>query len=168
MTLDELNALSGDQAIATLTDCCGSRRWAELLAGARPFGDVDALVAAAAGAAPALTDADWREAFAQHPRIGAGTVSGSDRHARWSSGEQSAVATADTAVLDRLAEANRRYEERFGRVFLVRAAGRSPEEMLGLLEQRLGNDEATELAISQGQQREIVAIRLRKLIAEPA
>ena len=166
MTLDELNALADEPLRFALFDCCGSQRWAKFIAAARPFESVDALVTAAARAADALTPEDWNEAFAQHPAIGSRATTGSAQHAAWSQGEQRAVAIAETDLLERLADANARYRERFGRVFLVRAEGRSAEEMLDILEERLENDDATEFAASCVQQRAITALRLRKLVGE--
>ena len=47
----------------------------------------------------------------------------------------------DAAVMAALAEGNREYEQRFGRVF-IRAAGRSSSEVLAEPRRRLGNDDA--------------------------
>jgi 2-oxo-4-hydroxy-4-carboxy-5-ureidoimidazoline decarboxylase len=74
--------------------------------------------------------------------------------------EQAGVDPADDELQRRLADGNRRYEERFGRIYLVRAAGRSGAELLDLLEQRLTNDPATELAVTRGQLAEIALLRL--------
>lgn len=64
-----------------------------------------------------------------------------------------------------LVEANERYLERFGYIFIVCATGKSAGEMLGLLEARLGNDPARELAIAAGEQARITRLRLEKLAA---
>jgi 2-oxo-4-hydroxy-4-carboxy-5-ureidoimidazoline decarboxylase len=69
-------------------------------------------------------------------------------------------------VQERLAEGNRRYEERFGHVFLIRAAGRSAEEMLAALEQRLGHDDDTERDVVRRELAEIVRLRLLKLVGD--
>ena len=66
-----------------------------------------------------------------------------------SSAEQAGVPDDDD-VLARLAEGNRRYEETFGRIYLVRAKGRTAEEMLVLLEERLRNDPDAELLVVEG------------------
>jgi 2-oxo-4-hydroxy-4-carboxy-5-ureidoimidazoline decarboxylase len=75
------------------------------------------------------------------------------------------VGSADDATRAALAEGNRAYEQRFDRVFLVRAAGRSPEELLAELRRRLGNDEETERAEVTGQLAEITALRVRELVS---
>jgi OHCU decarboxylase len=75
--------------------------------------------------------------------------------------EQSAVASARQDVLNALAEANERYLERFGFIFIVCATGKSADEMLKMLRDRLSNDRATELRIAAEEQAKITALRLR-------
>ena len=69
---------------------------------------------------------------------------------------------ADAAILLRMRERHREYEERFGRIFIVCASGRSPAELLRSLEHRLNNDPAQELLESAAQQQQIMQLRLRK------
>jgi allantoicase len=156
-----LNAATPAAATAALLACCGSRRWAEQMADRRPFPTPDAVLAAGAEVWATMDRDDLLEAFAAHPRIG-------ERHttARWSADEQSSTRTAEEETLAALVEGNRAYEERFGHVFLIRAAGRSADEMLAALRERLGNDPDTELQVAAGQQGEITALRLDKLLRE--
>ena len=77
--------------------------------------------------------------------------------------EQAGVDPHDAEVRRRLAEGNAAYEERFDRIYLVRAAGRSAEEILALLEERLTNDPDTEIAATSDQLREIALLRLEGL-----
>ncbi|MGA7292035.1 MAG: 2-oxo-4-hydroxy-4-carboxy-5-ureidoimidazoline decarboxylase [Terriglobales bacterium] len=111
-----------------------------------------------------LTEANWLEAFRSHQRIGEPrspqAVLG--RSVAWSVEEQRNVAGADDAIRVALAEANRAYESRFDRIFIVSATGKSPEEILEILRRRLENDESTELHEAAEQQRRITQIRLRK------
>jgi allantoicase len=65
-----LDALPVRRAEAELLACCGSRAWAAGVAAARPFGDAEALAAAADEVWARLGPDDWLEAFAAHPRIG--------------------------------------------------------------------------------------------------
>ena len=153
MTLQRLNELTQTEAERELLACCGSRRWAAVVSAGRPYPTARALQRAADQEWWALAEADWQEAFAAHPRIGA-----------TARGEQAGVAAAPPDTLAALAEGNRRYEERFGRVFLVRAAGRSAAEMLALLRQRLDSDPATELRVAAGEQAEITRLRLERLL----
>ena len=73
---------------------------------------------------------------------------------------------ADPALAGALAAGNRAYEERFGHLYLVRAAGRSGQEMLALLDERLGNDQLVEQDVVRQQLAEITSLRLRRLWCE--
>jgi 2-oxo-4-hydroxy-4-carboxy-5-ureidoimidazoline decarboxylase len=166
--LTHWNALPSDEATHEILSCCGSRAWAACLAGKRPFADEQTLFAAADDCWRKLPEADWLEAFRSHPRIG-------EQHAEkqttaasatWSRSEQSQMNEADAAILLRMREGHRQYEERFGRIFIVCASGKLPAEMLNILERRLGNDPAQELQESATQQQQIMQLRLRKWLAQ--
>ena len=161
-TLDALNRAGAEQARATLQTISGSARWARLVAAARPFSGAVALSTAADRAFDALTEADWREAFAAHAPIGAPRLG----HPR-DRDEQAGTADATQAQRDELQSLGDSYRWRFGYGFLIRARGRDLEEMLQALRARLGNDPATELAVAAGQEREIVQLRLRELAGGP-
>jgi OHCU decarboxylase len=160
MRLDALNALPGEAAAAAFLRCCGSTRWAQMMAAARPFAAFAAMEAAADAAWASLDRADWLEAFAAHPRIGDATRSA------WASEEQSGSRAADDEVRARLAAGNRAYEARFGYIFIVCATGRSASQMLAGLEDRLANDAAIELRVAGEEQRKITRLRLAKLLEE--
>jgi 2-oxo-4-hydroxy-4-carboxy-5-ureidoimidazoline decarboxylase len=80
--------------------------------------------------------------------------------------EQHRAAESDDSLKQALAEANREYEQRFHRIFIICASGRSAEEILVHLRRRLHNDDTTELQEAAEQQRRITQIRLRKWLAE--
>ena len=65
-------------------------------------------------------------------------------------------------------EGNRAYEAKFGRIFIVCAAGKSSAVILELLQQRMNNDPQAELLEAAEQQRRITQLRLRKWLAMPA
>ena len=153
-----LNALLPEEARAALTRCCGSTRWVTAMLARRPFASTAALHADAEAAWAALGREDVLEAFDHHPRIGA--RAGGDA---WARQEQARVRDADGKTQDALVDANERYLRRFGYIFIVCATGKSAPEMLGLLEARLGNDPARELAIAAGEQARITRLRLEKL-----
>ena len=161
--------LSPQEAAQEVLSCCGSQAWAEQLAARRPFPDEQTLFAAADKCWNALPQADWLEAFRSHPRIGErhAETSTTATSAAWSSAEQSQMQAADAAILLRMQQGQRTYEQRFGRIFIVCASGKQPSEMLRLLETRLGNDAATELLVSAAQQQQIMQLRLRKWLAAP-
>jgi OHCU decarboxylase len=166
MTLEEFNALPSAKAEAFLMDCCGCARWAAETRAQRPFAGVSALLAAADTLWRHLQREDWLEAFSHHPQIGEKAASGSQSHRRWAEGEQTGARTATEDVKTRMARGNRAYFEKFGYIYIVCATGKSAEEMLALLEQRLQNDPVAELTIAAEQQRQITRLRLEKLLAE--
>jgi 2-oxo-4-hydroxy-4-carboxy-5-ureidoimidazoline decarboxylase len=156
---------SRDEVRALLRTCCGSSRWVERMLDRRPFGTGDVLLAAARAEWFALDPADWKEAFAAHPKIG-------DRDAlthrfpdtsHLAAGEQSGVDGAPEDVLTALAAANAAYEMTFGYIFIVCASGLTAEQMLAMLRDRLENDPATELRIAAEEQAKITALRLKRL-----
>jgi 2-oxo-4-hydroxy-4-carboxy-5-ureidoimidazoline decarboxylase len=152
-----INALSPDEARDAFTRCCGSQRWVEGMLARRPFSSADELFAAADAIWRALDPADFLEAFAHHPAIGAAGARG------FSAREQAQVAQASAATLQELEALNRRYRERFGFVFLVCATGKSADEMLALLRARIDNPADAELRIAAGEQAKITRLRLEKL-----
>ena len=161
--LQTLNALPADQAEEQLTACCAARAWVDRMAAGRPYADVDELLTAGDRAIQELGPDDLAEALAAHPRIGQ-RVGGSSTEAAWSRQEQSEMADADAEVRAALREGNLAYEERFDQVFLIRAAGRSPAEMLAELRRRLRNDPETEQREVVEQLAQITRLRVEKLL----
>jgi len=164
VNLEELNVLPPAKAEAVLLDCCGSARWASRMAAQRPFAGLSKLCEAADSIWQNLEPADWLEAFGRHPQIGEKAAIGSESSRRWAEGEQTGARVAADNVKTKLAQGNHAYREKFGYIFIVCAAGKSAEEMLALLEQRLQNDSAHELNNAAAQQRLITRLRLGKLL----
>jgi len=146
-----------------LDACLGVPRWVHTLLEGRPYPDLPTLLERAGGLATGIDDAELAAALARHPRIGA-PPTGDGTEAGWSRAEQSGVDPSDAQVQAALREGNAAYEQRFGHVFLVRAAGRSSAEMLALLRQRLGNDPATERDVVREQLAQIATLRLSALL----
>ncbi|MBO0899500.1 2-oxo-4-hydroxy-4-carboxy-5-ureidoimidazoline decarboxylase [Cellulomonas sp. zg-ZUI22] len=165
MLLQEFNALPVADAQAVVGACADVPWWVATVVAARPYRSVGDLRAHAAEQALAWAHVDVDGALADHPRIG-------ERHrgdgptAAMSTHEQSGVDASDADVAARLAAGNARYERRFGRVYLVRAAGRSSAEILALLEQRLTHDDLTEAEVTAQQLREIALLRLTSLVTD--
>ena len=161
--LERWNNLDPGEAAREILPCCGSKRWAEQLAARRPFASPEELFPISDAVWAALSEQDWSEAFQSHPRIG-------QQHARaatatslaWSSEEQRTVTSSDDAVKLALAEANRRYEEKFGRIFIVCATGKQAGEILAMLNRRMQNSAADEMMETAEQQRQITQLRLRR------
>ena len=152
-----LNELSADEARAALTRCCGSARWVAGMLALRPWPSTVALLADAALVWGGLARNDYLEAFQHHPRIG---VRGNDV---WARQEQARTDEAKADTMRMLQDANDRYFEQYGYIFIVCATGKTADEMLGLLQGRLGNDPLRELATAAGEQAKITELRLRKL-----
>jgi OHCU decarboxylase len=165
--LGRLNALPAADAERELLTCCGSRAWARRMTDARPFADEAVLFDAADATWWALDEADWREAFRSHPRIGERKAEAGQtgREQAWSAGEQAGMTSAADATRQALAAGNAEYETRFGHIYIVCATGRSADEMLAFLQSRLHNDPATEIRVAAEEQRKITRIRLEKLLA---
>jgi 2-oxo-4-hydroxy-4-carboxy-5-ureidoimidazoline decarboxylase len=166
LTLAQLNALPVAEAAEQLRACCGSSRWVEAILARRPFASMDHLLAAADEAWRATGPRDWDEAFAHHPRIGERQAAAqvSATAGAWSAGEQATAVGGGAAVRAALAEANAAYEQRFGRIYLVCAAGRSAEELLADVAARMRNDPEREREVAAEEQRKITRLRLNTLI----
>ena len=160
-----VDALPAHEAAVLFASCCGSTAWVQGMIARRPFQTLTVLLREAEDLWWSLSPDDWREAFDHHPRIGEqrAAVSQSAQASTWSAGEQRGVADAATNVREALVDGNREYERRFGHIYLVCATGKSAEEMLALLRERLGNDPATELRVAAGEQAKITRLRLLKL-----
>ncbi len=156
-----LNGLPTDAARAALLRCCGARHWVDAMLAARPFGSDAELLATAERVWWGLGRADWLEAFAAHPRISDGERVTTD----WARREQAGADGAAEATRAGLKQGNRAYEERFGHVFLISATGKTGDEMLGALRDRLTNDPVTELRLAAEEQAKITRLRLDKLVA---
>jgi 2-oxo-4-hydroxy-4-carboxy-5-ureidoimidazoline decarboxylase len=156
------DGLPDEEARSLLRGCLGVERWVEEVAAGRPYGHRASLLAAADLAARRLSPAEVDQALAGHPRIG--ERPGSGHNAEASRREQVGVdpGAGDTAA--RLAAGNAAYEERFGHVFLIRAAGRSADEILAELDRRLGNEPRTERAEVADNLRQIALLRLEQAV----
>ena len=134
--------------------CCASHRFARAMADGRPYPSVSAAQAAVSAAFASLTWDDVLEAMDGHPRIGT-RVSGA------SAAEQSGV---DAAARADFVRANAEYEARFGFVFLICASGRSGQDMLAALRERLHNELYTERSVATAELAAITALRVRKAL----
>jgi 2-oxo-4-hydroxy-4-carboxy-5-ureidoimidazoline decarboxylase len=145
----------------------GVRRWVLEVSADAPFASVDDLLRVAERAATPLTPGEIDEALAHHPRIGE-KPKGAGAAAAFSTKEQASADAGDAELAAAIAAGNAAYEKRFGRVFLIRAAGRSRGEILAELERRLALDDDAELTIVGEQLREIALLRLTQTFESPA
>ncbi|UYM05543.1 2-oxo-4-hydroxy-4-carboxy-5-ureidoimidazoline decarboxylase [Solicola gregarius] len=162
LSLDQFNALPAADARLAANGVCASAAWAEDVIAHRPYADVAAVLARSDDAVFALDDIELGAALAGHPRIGDRPTGA---HAAWSRREQASMSNADADVAERIRAGNLAYEERFGHVYLVCASGRSPEELLSILESRLDNAPAEERAVVLSELAAINRLRLGRLVA---
>ncbi|KQV65062.1 hypothetical protein ASC64_15345 [Nocardioides sp. Root122] len=162
--LAAFNELPADDARARLLVCLDAPRWAEAVTLARPYVDVGELEDAMVAAAAVITDDELEQALARHPRIGE-RADAAQHDAEHSTREQAGVDRGDADVVRALAEGNRAYEERFGRVFIVRAAGRSGPEILDHLRHRLDNSDELERAATIDQLAQIAVLRMKEALS---
>ncbi len=167
ITIAQLDEMPDAEAAFKLAACCGSTRWVAEMLTRRPFGSRGHLGGAADEVAAALGESDWLEAFTHHPRIGQRISNAvvSTSAESWSTGEQSAVASASTAIRAALATANEDYERRFGFIFIICASGRGATEILAALRARMGNTREREIVVAAAEQQQITRLRLEKLVA---
>ena len=159
--LDGFTRLTDRQRMNLLFGVCSSTIWARRVLAGGPFRDVDALLDRADRVLAELPDGEIDAALDGHPRIGAKVDNTS------SAREQAAVVTAADSVKAELAVRNAEYEEEFGYVYLVCASGRSAEELLAILTERLANDPETERRVMRNELAKINRLRLDRLLSEP-
>lgn len=165
IALHQFNQLSPQEAANLLAPCVALDAWVAALVQARPYPDLQALLAAAEQQAGQWGEAELDQALSAHPRIGE-KPAGARAHAALSRQEQAAVNDSDATLAEALKVGNAHYEARFGRVFLIRAKGRSGEAILQALTQRLNHSEAEEVQVALAQLREITLLRLTGVIGE--
>jgi 2-oxo-4-hydroxy-4-carboxy-5-ureidoimidazoline decarboxylase len=142
--IEDFNALEETEAEERLYECVANRSWAAEVASRRPY-----------------PDAQWVAAFQAHPRIGERGGDAPESSER----EQARVMQSPAATVLALIAQNPRYEKKFGHVFLIRASGRSGEEILSELRRRMRNDPATELAEARRELSLIAGDRLTELVS---
>jgi OHCU decarboxylase len=164
--LERLNSLAANEAKAEFLKCCGSNNWARRMVAEGPFMSLNQLLESADRVWWSLDPRDWLEAFQSHPKIGekkAAAATAAEAQ-RWSEDEQSGTRNSAAETMAALAKLNRVYEEKFGYIFIVCASGKSSEEMLAILRQRLENDTDEELLSAAAEQAKITQLRLRRVI----
>jgi OHCU decarboxylase len=164
--LEEMNALSRDEAESELLKCCGSTLWARRMAEARPFPDLQEMMTRADSIWWALEKEDWLEAFSRHPKIGEKESEREQATAarNWSEQEQSGTHSAGEETQRALMYANSEYAQKFGYIYIICATGKTADEMLSILKERLHNDADKEIRIAAEEQRRITHLRLQKML----
>lgn len=164
MTLNEFNELDREQAVAAVRPALDIQRWIDQVVDARPYESVTQVLDAARACANPFTDQEVDQALSHHPKIGE-RAAGESTEAGLSRSEQAGLGESSDSVKEDLARGNREYEDRFGHVFLIRAAGRSLPEILSELQRRLQNTPQEERAEVAGQLREIAVLRIEGMLS---
>ena len=167
MNFETLNALPPDEALKEFLKCCGSVKWAQAMVQLRRYAaSIEGLANLGNAMWWVLEPDDWLEAFRSHPKIGEKKAAAqvATQSQTWSGQEQAGVQDANQDTIDLLAQLNREYEEKFGFIFIVCATGKSANEMLDILRERLGNEIDIELPIAAAEQAKITELRLKKLV----
>jgi 2-oxo-4-hydroxy-4-carboxy-5-ureidoimidazoline decarboxylase len=159
--LNEFNTLPIREGLDMLHRVCASTEWGQQMLAARPFANIDDVLSHADRILTDLRDTEIDAARDAHARIGAPVDNASEAR------EQSGLADATRSVRERLAEGNRAYEEKFGYLYLVFASGRSGDELLTILTDRLGNDAETERPVMVSELGKINRLRLEQLLTDP-
>jgi len=161
-----MNALLMEEAEIELLKCCGSTLWARGMAEARPFHNLQALLMDADSIWWALEKEDWLEAFSRHPKIGEKESERAQARAarNWSEQEQSGTHSADEETRRALDDANREYAQKFGYIYIICATGKTADEMLSILKERLHNDADKEIRVAAEEQLKITHLRLQKML----
>ncbi len=164
MTIQDLNTMDQRKLREYLYECCGCTSWSKMMLTHFPAEDISELLENAKEAWYECSEDEWKEAFAQHPRIGDLKALEEKYSSTPAAGEQAAVMTAPPETLRELADANREYEDKFGYIFIVFASGKSPEEMLEIIRARMKNSPAVEIKVAADEQAKIMGMRLEKLL----
>ena len=168
MSIKQFNLLPRKEAATKLQKCCGSKTWVKGMLNARPFLDQDSLHKKSDEIWSTVSKTDILEAFKHHPQIG--DVDSLKKKfastATWAANEQKGTSQASDQILQALQKGNQDYLDKFGFIFIVCATGKSAQEMLELLNDRLPNDETIELHIAAAEQNKITHLRLDKMLEE--
>mmetsp|Transcript_69754 Transcript_69754/g.145442 ORF Transcript_69754/g.145442 Transcript_69754/m.145442 type:complete len:175 (+) Transcript_69754:12-536(+) len=163
--MQRINALSEPDAIAAFFACCGCKKYAQSMASSRPFADAEAMKATSDKIWSECGREEILEAFLAHPKIG--DKKGAAQHGgKWASNEQKGMNAASEQTAVAMAVGNQEYEAKMGFRYIVCATGKSAEEMLGILQNRIKNKPDEELMNGAAEQNKITHLRLNKLLAD--
>lgn len=166
MTIEELNNSDRFEVLNFFLQCCGCSKWIELMASSRPFRDKHDVLFKSDMYWNSIDPVFRLEAFLHHPKIGdikslKKKYSGTKLLAE---SEQAGVNSASEDTLAQLSFLNSEYEKKFGFIFIVCATGKSAEEMIYLLMERIGNSFEKEIIIALNEQNKITNLRLEKFL----
>jgi len=164
MSLEKINMLSYEEAYKAFSDCCGSKNWVNKMISSRPFKSKNEAIEISDLIWNSISKNDWLEAFEHHPKIG-DINSMKEKYSstrKLAESEQAGVKDSSIDTLSELAEYNADYLKKFGYIFIVCATGKSADEMLLIIKERINNDPETEIKIAMKEQSKITKLRLEK------
>ncbi len=167
MSIADFDNLAIEEKKRLLAECCNSASWIKKMIGIFPVQDLVDLLEYAEEEWYECNPAEWLEAFQNHIRIGdinsieKNTTINSD----WVKNEQAIFFKAAPAILESLKKENELYEETFGYNYIVFTKGKSIDEIIADLSNRLENDPRDELRIAAGEQNKITQLRLQQLFS---
>lgn len=163
--IDVINTLDKESTLRVLREFCSSSRWIEAMASARPYKNEEHMLNIAESTWRNASETDILEAFLGHPKIG-DLKALKNKYAHHASNEQGQVADAQEETLRKLQQYNELYENQFGFIFIVCATGKSAQEMLNFIEQRLLNSRDIELRNGANEQLKILILRIKRWLNE--
>lgn len=166
MKLTQLNSLTEQHAGEALESCCVAPRWVQCMLAARPYSSDQQVLSLAQNIWGKLDESDFLAAFEGHPQIGdmSSLRAKFAATAEKAGNEQAGMSAASEDVLQQMMTLNKDYLAKFGFIFIVCATGKTAEQMLTMIKDRINHDRATELQIAATEQAKIINIRLEKLL----
>ena len=167
--MNKLNIISNitvQNSSDLFSKCCGSEKWQKSMLSSLPFDSKEEMISRSEKIWYSLDKKDWLESFSHHPKIG-DLKSLKEKYSEtknFAENEQSAAKEASMETLTELAKYNEDYEKKFGYIFIVCATGKSADEMLSIIKNRIQNDPETEIKIAMEEQNKITKLRLEKLL----
>lgn len=134
---------------------------AETLVQMKPFNNIDDLMTKCSSSWYQLDREAQIAVFMKHPKIGDIETM---KKTRYSNREQRGIYAASDEMLSRFIELNHLYQQKFGYIYMVFAAGKSAQQMFDILQQRLGNSADDEFSIASTEKNHINLARLRQFV----
>ena len=156
--IKQLNTLSESALQEALFRVCASQTWVRSMVKGRPYKNEIGFADTAVKIWQSLSESDRLEAFSGHPRIGAKT------HSVVEAVEQKGMDRSTPELKVQMQKLNDRYFEKFGFIFLIHAKGKTAEEMLSAISQRVKNGRKKEIQNASMEQEGIILSRLGKLL----
>ena len=166
MSIEKINMLNYEEVYKAFSDCCGSENWVNKMISSRPFKSKNETIEISDHIWNSISKNDWLEAFEHHPKIGdINSLKEKYSSARkLAESEQAGVKDSSIDTLSELAEYNADYLKKFGYIFIVCATGKSADDMLLIIKERINNDPETEIKIAMKEQSKITKLRLEKIL----